>query len=63
MITHLGIEIKVSANHSKRTFTIRKNGLKYRTYPMNKEEFSSSLYMTANDWNYFLKSNDYYRIK
>ena len=62
MYTHTGIEIKVRANRSKRTFTIRKSGLKFRTYTMSKDEFNSSLNMTANDWNYFLKSNDYYAV-
>ena len=55
-------------NHKKRTFTIRtyindKINAKYRTIQMSKEEFSSELNNTQNDWSYFLKSNDYYLIK
>lgn len=63
MRTHLGVEIKITSNKSRRTFTIRKNGSKYRTYPMSKEEFNDATHMTANDWDYFLKSNDYYVVK
>ena len=63
MKTITGIEIKVTPNHSRRTFTIRKDGRKYRTIPMSKEEFESSLNDTANDWAYFLRSTqDYFTI-
>jgi hypothetical protein len=34
-----------------------------RTFKMTKEEFNENLYNTANDWNQFLKSDDYYKIK
>jgi len=60
--------IKVVANQSKRTFTIRKyiDGkffVKYRTTTMSKEEFESSEMSTENDWKYFLRStNDYYKV-
>ena len=60
--------IKVVANQSKRTFTIRKyiEGkffVKYRTTTMSKEEFESSEMSTENDWKYFLRStNDYYKV-
>ena len=60
--TITGREIKVSANHSARTFTIRVNGFKYRTIPLSKEEFNSCLNNTGNDWAQFLKSSDYYKI-
>lgn len=56
-------EIKVTANHSARTFTIRKNGTTYRTLKMDKEEFNSAIYWTTNDWQQFLKSSDYYKVK
>jgi len=59
--------IKVAANQSKRTFTIRKyiDGklfAKYRTYPMSQEEFDSEEMNSENDWKQFLKSDDYYRV-
>ena len=63
LTTISGTKIKVSANHSARTFTIVKNGIKYRTIRLNKQEFESCLYNTGNDWNNFLKSEDYYRVK
>jgi hypothetical protein len=56
-------EIKTTANFSKRTFTIRKNGSKYRTYPMSQQEFNECINMTQNDWQQFLKSNEYYSVK
>jgi hypothetical protein len=63
MKTMLGERIDVRSNHSARTFTIRTDVAKYRTYPMSKEEFQSCLNNTANDWAYFLKSSDYYKVK
>ena len=53
----------VKPNRKKRTFTIRVDGFKFRTYPMPLSEFNSMEYMTANDWEYFLRStNDYYIV-
>lgn len=63
MNTITGIEIKVKANNSKRTYTIRKQGTKYRTYKMNKQEFESAYYWTGNDWSNYLKTDDYYIVK
>lgn len=57
------IGIKATANHSKRTFTIRTQGIKYRTYPMSKIEFEESLYFTRDDWSNFLKTGEYYAVK
>ena len=59
--------IKVTANQSKRTFTIRKyiDGkffTKYRTIEMNQEEFDREEMNTENDWKQFLKSDDYYTV-
>ena len=61
--TITGRIIKVSANKSKRTFTIKTDAATYRTSPMTKEEFESCEYNTGNDWNDFLKSNDYYKVR
>ena len=56
-------EIKATANHSKRTFTIRKNGSKYRTCKLSKDEFEDNLYNTSNDWQNFLSTtNNYYLV-
>ena len=60
--------IEVKSNNKQRTFTIRTyvDGVlssKYRTIKMSKEEFNSSQYYTSNDWNEFLKTNDYYLVK
>lgn len=64
LTTITGREIKISSNQSQRTFTIRTNGSKYRTYPFNKKEFNECENMTGNDWAYFLRAcdSDYYRV-
>ena len=59
--------IKVTANQSKRTFTIRKyvNGVlfvKYRTIQLSQQEFDREKQNTENDWKQFLKSDDYYKV-
>lgn len=61
--TITGREIKVSSNKSKRTFTIVTDAAKFRTNPMSKEEFQSCLNNTGNDWNNFLKTDDYHKVK
>lgn len=56
-------EIKVSANQSKRTFTIRTSAAKYRTLPMSKAEFNNAnRNWTGNDWQQFLKTDEYYKV-
>lgn len=53
--------IKVKANQSKRTFTIRTSGgNKYRTIPMSQDEFDSAEMWTQEDWRQFLKTDEYY---
>lgn len=59
--TITGRKIKVSANRSKRTFTIVTDSARYRSYPQSKADFQSMLQNTGNDWQQFLKSNDYYK--
>lgn len=64
MRTITGIEIDVKSNKSNRTFTIRKQGLKFRTDKMSKSDFESNENNTANDWQVFLNySNSYQLIK
>jgi len=63
LTTISGREIKVTPNYSKRTFTIRVEGSKYRTIQMNEEEFDSEEMNTGNDWQNFLnRSSDYYKV-
>ena len=61
--TNLGETLKISANHSKRTFTIRTDVAKYRTIRLSKEEFQSCLNNTGQDWRVFLRSSDYYKVR
>ena len=61
--TNLGEVIKVRANYSKKHFTIKTEAGKYRTTPMTKEEFTSCLNNTGQDWRQFLLGcGDYYKI-
>lgn len=56
--------MKIKPNLSKRTFTIYKNGSKFRTCKMLKHEFEDNLNNTLNDWQNFLKnSNNYFLVK
>ena len=61
--TITGRKIKVSANQSKRTFTIVTESAKFRTLQMSREEFESCEYQTGNDWENFLRTNAYYQVK
>jgi arsenate reductase-like glutaredoxin family protein len=63
LTTNLGETLKISANHSKRTFTIRTDVAKYRTIRLSKEEFQSCLNNTGQDWRVFLRSSDYYKVR
>lgn len=55
--------MKATANHNKRTFTLRHNGNKYRTLQMSKIEFNEALYNTSNDWKDYLKRNQVIIVK
>jgi hypothetical protein len=52
--------IKVTPNYSKRTFTIRKNGIKYRTGKFSIDEFEELEMNTNNDWVNWMKRENYY---
>jgi hypothetical protein len=58
-----GRKFLVSANFSKRSFTIKTESAKYRTYKLSKSEFDSCLSNTGNDWANFLKTDDYFKVK
>lgn len=65
---NLNQTIKVAANRSAKTFTIRTyfNGkltAKYRTIKLSKDEFENLEYNTEGDWKEFLKSDSYYVVK
>ena len=57
-----GSTMKVEANHSKRTFTIRTENAKYRTCVFTKQEFEENEWNTQGDWEYFLRTEDFYYI-
>ena len=58
-----GRTFTVTPNFSKRTFTIKTDSAKYRTYKLPKQEFDNCLFNTGNDWADFLKSDDYFEVK
>jgi hypothetical protein len=55
--------LKISSNKSARTYTIKTDAATFRTFRMSKEEFNSCLYNTGQDWQHFLNSDDYYKVK
>lgn len=61
--TITGRVIKVTPNNSKRTFTLRTDGAKYRTNRMDKDEFEGAKSWTGNDWSQFLKTDEYYPVR
>ena len=54
--------MKVKANKSKRTFTIRTANAKYRTCVFSKEEFEENELNTSSDWEHFLRTQDFYYL-
>ena len=55
--------MKITANKIDFTFTIEKDGTKYITSTMSREEFEDCEYNTESDWKDFLKSSgSYYKI-
>jgi hypothetical protein len=60
--TITGSLIKVTPNNSRRTFTLRTDGAKYRTIRMSREEFENAKAWTGNDWSQFLKTDEYYPV-
>ena len=63
MKTSTSNTINVKSNRTARTFTIRTEYAKYRTTKMSKEEFVSAENWTVNDWQQFLKTDEYYPVK
>ena len=57
-----GSTMTVTANHSKRTFTIRTESAKYRTLKFTKEEFEELECNTSSDWDYFLQTENFYYL-
>jgi hypothetical protein len=54
--------ITVTANHSKRTYTIRTKSSKYCTCVFTKQEFDELDYNTEKDWQHFLATEDFYYL-
>ena len=56
-------QFRITSNKSKRTFTIVTDAAKYRTLPMSKEDFNhADISWTGNDWQQFLKTDEYYKV-
>lgn len=63
-------KITATPNYKDRSFEIEKKQpgkgvLRYRTLPMNPDEFNEAEYNTPGDWQAFLtyKSGSYYKIQ
>ena len=63
LTTISGRVLKVNSNVSKRHFTIKTECATYRTYSMSQNEFDENEMNTGNDWQQFLKSDNYYKVK
>ena len=63
LTTISGRKLKVTSNQSLRHFTIKTESGKYRTHKLSKQEFEQCELNTANDWQDYLKSDDYYKVK
>jgi hypothetical protein len=61
--TLTGEIIKISSNKRCRHFTIVTSTAKFRTMSMSKYEFELCLTYTANDWKYYLRTEEYYIVK
>ena len=57
-----GRKLQVNSNQSKRHFTIKTESGTFRTHEMNQEEFESNEMNTGNDWNDFLKTDEYFKV-
>ena len=55
--------LKVTVNNQLRHFTIKTESAKFRSFKMTKDEFNSAYYWTGNDWQNFLTSDDYFKVK
>ena len=62
LFTSTGEVIRINKNVAKRHFTIKKEGSKYRTFPMSKIDFEEHENNTGNDWKNFLANSCYYTI-
>jgi hypothetical protein len=58
--TKSGVDIFVRPNYKARTFSIKKNGQRYRTAPAGALEFEDYQYYTADDWQNFLNTSQNY---
>lgn len=63
--TITGREIKIiSSNKKERTFIIKTESAKYKTTQMSNDDFRNALmFWTGNDWQNFLKTDEYYKIR
>jgi hypothetical protein len=63
MKTISGRELKVTSNVKERTFRIKTESATFKTTRMSNQEFISASHWTGNDWQCFLRTEDYYKIK
>lgn len=56
-------ELKVTSNKKERTFRIKTESATFKTLPFSREEFDSARWWTGNDWQQFLRTDEYYKLK
>jgi len=56
-------ELKVSSNKRERTFRIKTESATFKTISFSKQEFENAYYWTGQDWQVFLRTDEYYQIK
>lgn len=62
--TITGRILKVRSNASAKTFTIKTDSATYRTIKFPKDEFvQAKRFWTGDDWQSFLKTDEYYKVK
>lgn len=52
----------VSSNKKNRTYIIKTDVAKYITNKMSKLDFENAKFWTGDDWNQYLKSDEYSKI-
>lgn len=57
-----GRVFRLTSNKTLRHYTIKTESAKFRTYKLTREEFNNMDYFTGNDWQNFLKTDDYYKV-
>jgi hypothetical protein len=57
-------ELRISSNQGRKHFTIVKNGTRYRTNRLSRDEFEEMEMNTPKDWlNFLASSQNYFKVE